>query len=166
MTPAAHHPAPAASAVSAIALGAAMMLTALLLWVAAPVRVQAEGTDRVAVGGYDPVAYFTEGRAVQGDGAIALKWRGRMWRFASAANRNAFEMNPHAYAPQFGGFCTLALSEGRIEPGTPTEFVIHDGRLYLVHDARRRADLAQTLAARVEQAAAQWPELRQTVARR
>ncbi len=139
-----------------------LLLVALLTWLAAPARAM----DGVAVGGYDAVAYFTEGRAVPGERSIALKWRGRMWRFASAANRSTFEMNPHAYAPQFGGFCTLALSEGRIEPGTPTEFVIHDGRLYLVHDPARRATLAQTIAARVERATAHWPELRTTVAQR
>jgi hypothetical protein len=162
VTPAARAlPMPTATA-RAAALGAALMLLALMTWLAAPARAQ----DGVAVGGYDPVAYFTEGRAVPGENGIALKWRGRMWRFANAANRNAFEMNPHAYAPQFGGFCTLALSEGRIEPGTPTEFVIHDGRLYLVHDPGRREMLAQGAALRIERAAARWPDLRKTVARR
>lgn len=156
-------PAARPQATPAAALGATtLLLVALLTWLATPVRAM----DGVAVGGYDAVAYFTEGRAVPGESAIALKWRGRMWRFANAANRSTFEMNPHAYAPQFGGFCTLALSEGRIEPGTPTEFVIHDGRLYLVHDPARRAALEQTIAARVERAAAHWPDLRKTVARR
>lgn len=148
------------------ALHAALVALALTALMAVPVRAQMAAPDHLALGGYDPVAYFTEGRAVPGERGIAVKWRGRMWRFSSAANRNAFEANPHAFLPQFGGACVVALSEGRIEAGVPTEFLLHGGRLYLLGSASRRLELAESLVARLDQAAAHWPELRKTVAQR
>ena len=108
-----------------------------------------------ALGGHDVVAYFTEGRPVAGDARHALKWRGAVWLFASPEALLAFEMNPRAYAPRFGGYCAWALSEGRLAPGDPAAFAIRDGRLYIAHspellarwleDADRRIDAARTL---------------------
>ncbi len=58
----------------------------------------------VAIKGYDPVAYFTEGRAVKGKKEFKFKWQDAKWHFSSAANRDKFTANPEAYAPQYGGF--------------------------------------------------------------
>lgn len=58
----------------------------------------------VAIKGYDPVAYFTERRAVKGKKEFEYKWQDAKWRFASAANREKFAANPAAYAPKYGGF--------------------------------------------------------------
>ena len=52
-----------------------------------------------AVGGYDPVAYFSEGRAMEGKRDITWTWKGVTWRFASEKNRDAFKAKPEAYAP-------------------------------------------------------------------
>ncbi len=144
----------------------AMLVLALSAWMGTPARAQMAAPDRMALGGYDPVAYFTEGRAVPGERGIAVKWRGRMWRFSSAANRSLFEANPHAFVPQFGGACVVALSEGRIEAGVPTEFLVHGGRLYLLGSAKRKLELAEALSTRLDRAAAHWPELRGELASR
>src|SRR5262249_39159083 len=58
-----------------------------------------------AIGGYDPVAYFTEKKPVKGDPQFSAEWKGATWHFASAANRDAFKADPAKYAPQYGGDC-------------------------------------------------------------
>jgi YHS domain-containing protein len=65
----------------------------------------------VAVGGYDPVAYFTDGKPVAGTTEFTLEHGGAVWRFASAANRDAFKADPAKYAPQYGGYCAWAVSQ-------------------------------------------------------
>ena len=62
-----------------------------------------------AIRGYDPVAYFTEGKPVEGDGDFTHRWMDAKWYFASAANRDAFAKNPESYAPQYGGYCAWAV---------------------------------------------------------
>src|SRR6056297_3913885 len=56
----------------------------------------------VAIRGTDPVAYFTEGRAVPGTQDHSFEWNGATWHFASAENREAFAEEPARFAPQYG----------------------------------------------------------------
>lgn len=92
-----------------------------------------------ALQGNDPVAYFDEGTAESGRSDILLEWRGKVYHFQSEDNMMRFEANPRSYAPQFGGLCVVALSQGREVPGDPQVFAIHDGRLYLMRDPAARA---------------------------
>lgn len=85
----------------------------------------------VALMGYDAVAYFRSGEAQPGAGHIAVRWRGLLWHFATVENRAAFEADPRAYAPQFGGLCPIALMQGEIVAGDPRNWTIRDGKLYL-----------------------------------
>ena len=94
-----------------------------------------------ALGGFDPVAYVTQERAVPGRGDIVTTWRGREYHFESEANRALFEANPRAYTPGFDGLCVVALTEGRSEPGDPRQFVIIGQRVYFVGTERRRDEL-------------------------
>ena len=146
----------ALAAPGVLVLGLALLLAqAERLLAEAPPPVAAVGG--VAAGGYDVVAYFTQGEPVPGDPAHALKWRGAVWLFASAESQLAFEMNPRAYAPRFGGYCAFALSQGRLALADPAAFAIHEGRLYLAHSPavldRWRADPARFIDA----ARAEWP---------
>ena len=59
---------------------------------------------KVAIKGYDPVAYFTEGKPVKGDKQFETEWKGAKWRFANAKHRDMFAADPEAYAPQYGGY--------------------------------------------------------------
>ncbi|MFZ4690001.1 MAG: YHS domain-containing (seleno)protein [Polymorphobacter sp.] len=86
--------------------------------------------DQPAVSGYDPVAYFAGAPAV-GDAALSHVFEGATYRFASVANRAAFIANPEKYAPQFGGYCAWAASQGRLAGPDPTIWHIVDGKLYL-----------------------------------
>ncbi|MEI4470614.1 YHS domain-containing (seleno)protein [Frigidibacter sp. MR17.24] len=115
----------------------ALVALACALALAVPVPVQAKSKHfasegGVAIAGHDPVAYFSQGRAAAGDAGHALRWRGVTWYFASAENRASFEMNPAGYAPQFGGWCPVALAEGRLAAGDPDLFRIRAGKLYLL----------------------------------
>lgn len=125
---------------------AGLLAGAILLCLggAAPAEQSARltGSSGIALGGFDPVAYFTDGQAVAGEAGIALRWRGVRWHFATPAHRAAFEANPQAYLPQFGGFCAVSVAQGRPVPGDPRHWAIVDGRLYFTSDA---AHLAQVM---------------------
>ncbi|WP_155326453.1 YHS domain-containing (seleno)protein [Alkalilacustris brevis] len=116
--------------------------------------------EGVALAGYDPVAYFTEARAVRGDAAIALRWRGVLWQFSSARHRAAFEANPRAYLPQLGGYCAVSMAKGIARAPDPEQWVIHDGRLYLAENRLQRSLLLAEPAAMVDLARINWPQAR------
>lgn len=112
----------------------------------------------VAISGYDPVAYFTDGAAVAGNPDIALRWQGAIWYFASAENRLRFEGNPLAYAPQYGGFCALDMARGQAVRSDPRVWMTANGRLYLNATPQMNAAWQSDLAANVAAANANWPD--------
>jgi hypothetical protein len=87
--------------------------------------------DGLALGGYDSVAYFTEGKAVKGDPGIDYQWRGATWRFATSTNRDSFIATPEKYAPQYGGYCSWAVGHGYTAKGDPEAWKIVEDKLYL-----------------------------------
>lgn len=87
--------------------------------------------DGVAIGGADPVAYFTMNKSVVGSADFTHDWNGVTWRFASAENRDAFKMEPVKYAPQYGGYCAIGTSYGKKVPIDVTQFKVEGGKLYL-----------------------------------
>jgi hypothetical protein len=87
--------------------------------------------DDVAIKGYDPVAYFTGRKPMVGSPAIEQTWHGIKWRFASRENRDAFIAAPETYAPQFGGYCSFAVSRGTVADIDPHQWAVVDGKLYL-----------------------------------
>ncbi|MEX0301613.1 MAG: YHS domain-containing (seleno)protein [Leisingera sp.] len=104
----------------------------------------------VAIGGYDPVAFFVDGVAEEGRRTYAVMWKGVVWRFASAGNQARFEANPRAYAPAFGGYCAYAMSQGLMHDGNPQIWAIVDGELFLLNNHRVhrlwQADTVQMIA--------------------
>lgn len=93
-----------------------------------PVNVTPEN---VAIKGYDPVAYFTDKRPVEGSPEYEYDWRGARWRFASVAHREEFQRDPERYAPKYGGYCAYAVSQGKIADIDPEAWTVFEGRLYL-----------------------------------
>jgi hypothetical protein len=85
----------------------------------------------LAIKGYDPVAYFTDGHPVQGLPDFEYVWDDHVYRFASAEHRNMFKADPVHYAPQFGNFCAMALAKGQIVVANPENWLISDGKLYV-----------------------------------
>ncbi len=117
------------------------------------------GDGGVAVDGTDVVAYFTEGRPVSGTADLTHDWNGKTWRFSTAANRDAFAANPAKYAPQYGGYCAYAVSEGYTASTTPEAWKIVDGKLYLNYSRRVQRRWAKDIPARISSADANWPKV-------
>ena len=111
----------------------------------------------VAIGGYDPVAYFRDGVPQLGRAGISVRWKGAEWQFESRANRAAFEANPRAYAPQFGGYCAYAMSLGQKSTADPEVWRIVDGKLYLVHSPSVARVWDADVAGNIDRAEAHWP---------
>jgi len=86
---------------------------------------------RVAIKGYDPVAYFTVGEPVRGHASLAYDWDDSRYYFSSARHRDLFDADPDRYAPRFSGLCTTAILEGDRYEADPTYWSIKDGKLYL-----------------------------------
>lgn len=85
----------------------------------------------LAVHGFDVVAYFTEGKPVQGDAKFATVYKGATWRFASQANLDSFKANPTKYEPAYGGYCAYGIAVGAKFDGDPRHWKIVDDTLYL-----------------------------------
>lgn len=113
----------------------------------------------VAVGGFDPVAYFREGSAVEGSPAITLDYEGATWRFASEDNREAFKADPRRYAPAYGGYCSWATSQGYLAKGDPHNWDIVDGRLYLNYDDRIQERWRKDIPGFIAKADRNWPQI-------
>ena len=114
----------------------------------------------VAIEGTDPVAYFTEGRPVEGTKAHSLEYMGATWRFASAENKAAFEADPDKYAPQYGGYCAWAVSQGYTAGIDPAAWTIVEGKLYLNYDESVMKTWLADRDALIDRADANWPGLR------
>jgi YHS domain-containing protein len=89
--------------------------------------------QNVALEGYDPISYFSD-RPVIGNPSITAIHNGVIYYFATPENKAQFEVNPEQYIPQYGGFCTVAVSEGKLVPVNPQTYTITDGKLYLFYN--------------------------------
>lgn len=142
------------------ALALAALLTAA--WASGPALA---GTsvlthDGVAIGGYDPVAYFAEGQAREGSGDYAYAWNGATWYFASAEHRDAFAADPEAYAPQYGGWCAYGAAKGYAADSDPKEaWTLHDGKLYLNWDTEVQEDWREDIPRYLAKSEANWPRI-------
>ena len=113
----------------------------------------------VALGGYDAVAYFTDGAPAEGEVTISHHWNGANWLFSSEENRDQFAADPEAFAPQFDGYCAYAAALGYIAPGDPTVWAVVDDRLYLnVHERAARL-WEQDRDNHIAAAEQNWPRL-------
>lgn len=115
----------------------------------------------IAIGGYDPVAYFTEAEAVPGQSQYRLDWAGSTWQFASAEHRDRFAAEPQRYAPQYGGHCAYAAGKGYIAGIDPEAWTVHNNRLYLNYSKGVRRQWLGERDALIESADQNWPALRE-----
>lgn len=113
----------------------------------------------VAVGGFDPVAYFVDGRPARGREDLTLDHDGARWRFASEANRDAFKANPAKYAPQYGGYCAWAVSRGYTAKGDPDAWKVVDGRLYLNYDKSVQKAWEKDVPGNIKKGDSNWPKV-------
>jgi len=121
--------------------------------------VDTERLAGVAISGFDPVAYFIEKRPVEGSNAISLMWNGAEWRFSSERNRAMFRAAPQRYAPQFGGYCSWAVSQGYTASGDPQAWTIHDDKLYLNYNLDVQQDWEKDISGNIEKGDKHWPAI-------
>ena len=110
-----------------------------------------------AIRGYDPVGYFKQNRPVRGSNSHTSTWNGATWRFASAENKAAFDANPARYAPQFGGYCAWAVSQGYTASTAPDAWTIYNGKLYLNYSKSVRARWEQNKPGNIAKGNRNWP---------
>lgn len=113
--------------------------------------------SNTAVGGHDPVAYFAQGRPVEGSRSHVHRWQGVDWRFASAENLRRFAADPERYAPRFGGYCAWAVAQGYTAAGNPRFWRVVDGRLYLNFDANVQRMWEADIPGFIARAERNWP---------
>ena len=140
-----------------LASAAAVPAVTLLAARASAAEPPVYATGGVAINGYDPVGYFTEGKAVKGSPEHVSDWSGAVVQFASAENKAMFDADPVKYAPKYGGYCAYAVSKGYTASTDPEAWSIHEDRLYLNYSKSVRALWAARKRHHIEQADANWP---------
>lgn len=116
---------------------------------------------RGAIKGYDPVAYFTAGKPVKGASKYSYAWKGATWYFASPEHRDTFAKAPEKYAPQYGGYCAYAVSQGTVADIAPRAWKIVDGKLYLNLSLRVQKLWEDDIPGYITRADDNWPKLLQ-----
>jgi YHS domain-containing protein len=116
-----------AAALLSTGLGHVMPAT---MAIAAGYELNLEG-DGLAIHGYDPVAYFTDGAAIEGKADITAEHNGATYRFTSVEHRSRFVQDPEKYLPQYGGYCAYGTALGKKFDGDPNAWRVVDGKLYL-----------------------------------
>ncbi len=143
----------------------AALAFALTAFVAAPAAfadqapVHTGVLSNVAVGGYDPVAYFTDGRPVRGNAQFRTTYQNYEYRFATAEHLAAFRANPARYLPQYGGYCAWAVAQGYTAPGNPQNWRVVDGKLYLNYDTTVQRRWEANIPGFIQSANRNWPSV-------
>ena len=115
--------------------------------------------EKVAIKGYDSVAYFTEGKPVKGKPEFRTEWRDANWWFSSAENLDRFKGDPEKYSPRYGGFCALAVAMGTKADIDPQAWSIVDGRLYLNLSTTFREQWQQHASENIRKADKNWAKM-------
>jgi len=115
----------------------------------------------IAILGYDPVAYFTEGRPVEGRPELRHSWRDADWLFATAENMQRFAADPERYEPRYGGFCAGGMAMGVKVSIDPEAWAIVDDRLYLFFNRERVGAFVTQAAVEIPKADRHWRALGQ-----
>ena len=112
--------------------------------------------ESVALKGYDVVAYF-RGTPTAGRAQFEHRWNGATFRFSNGTNRDAFAAGPEKFAPQFGGYCSYAVSRGYTADIDPEAYRIVDGKLYLNYSKRVQKLWEEDISGNIAKAEANWP---------
>jgi YHS domain-containing protein len=137
-----------------------ILLLALLISAASYAQdVKYFNTNGAAINGYDPVAYFTQNKAVAGTDNYATDWSGSKWKFISQANLDSFKLAPEKYAPQYGGYCAYGCSENHKAPTDPNAFTIVGNKLYLNYSLKVKELWLKDTTGKIKVADAYWPAL-------
>ncbi|MCW1993491.1 UNVERIFIED_ORG: YHS domain-containing protein [Bradyrhizobium japonicum] len=150
-------------------IGRLVCLLAGILMACAWLPAQAATTERivvnrfsgVAIEGFDPVAYFVDGSAVQGTAEFEANLWGAVWRFRNEGNRASFLAHPEIYGPQFGGYDPADIARGVTIAGNPRFFAIVAQRLYLFSREANRDAFAANPERFLYEVGKRWPALQE-----
>jgi YHS domain-containing protein len=148
---------------AAIGLGLGIGIAPLL---AAQVeRLVINPNSGLAISGFDPVAYFTDQKAMMGRPDIELTLNGAVWRFLNEGNRAAFKEHPEVYSPQFGGYDAVAIDRMTSVRGHPLIWALSGERLYFFYNESSRAAFLDNPGRIAASATRKWPEVARTIGR-
>ena len=149
----------------------------ILWWIgpsggAGPGRAAAATTERIvtnrfnglAIEGFDPLAYFVDGRPEKGLAEFEVSRGGAVWRFRNEGNRASFIAHPEVYGPQFGGYDPVDVARGVTVAGNPLFWLVLGKRLYLFAREENRDTFAADPGPFLKQATSRWPELEEKLA--
>ena len=114
----------------------------------------------LALRGYDPVAYFTDGKPVIGTATYTAIHNGATYRFATEENLKAFSANPEHYVPQYGGYCAFGVAVGAKFDGDPELWKIVDDKLYLNLNPDIQEQWEKDVAGHITKAGTNWPVIK------
>jgi len=126
-------------------------------------RIVVNSQSGLAISGFDPVVYFTDGAPNADLPDIELSQSGAVWRFRNEGNRAAFAGHPDVYTPRFGGYDPVAIARGTSVPGHPMVWVVLSERLYLFYNNAARAAFIAHPGRIIEAATRKWPEVARTM---
>jgi len=135
------------------------------LWAATDNQLAVNSDTGLAISGFDPVAYFTDGKAIFGRPDLELNVDGVVWRFSNEGNRGAFADRPDVYAPRFGGYDPVAIGRDRSVPGHPLLWAVAGQRLYLFYSEKTRAAFLADPGRIIDTAERKWPAVSQDIGR-
>ena len=115
--------------------------------------------SRLAIKGYDPVAYFTDSKAMPGDPQYEAAYDGTRYRFASAQHLEMFKSDPDRYAPQFAGSCAAGIAMGVKFEAEPENWMIVDGKLFVFSSAQTRDTMQADAAGMIAKGQENWKNL-------
>lgn len=139
-----------------------LLLLAVSYSVYASETVINKDKNGLALKGYDAVAYFTEGKALEGKKDFEHTWMDATWRFSSEENRDLFAKSPEKYAPQFGGYCAFGVTGGYLAQTDPTAWKVVDGKLYLNYDSDIQKKWSEDIPGNIKKAIEKWPAASKT----
>ncbi|MCJ8300227.1 MAG: YHS domain-containing protein [Pseudomonadales bacterium] len=140
-----------------------ILLVLMLFWAAnvfAGDAIYTSYFSNNAVGGYDTVAYFTEGKPLKGNSKYSTSYKKTKWLFSSAENLALFKADPSKYAPQYGGFCAWAVAaKNSRASGDPLRWNIVNDKLYLNYDKDIQQQWKKDIPGFIVKADINWPKL-------
>jgi Uncharacterized conserved protein len=128
--------------------------------------IQTDPLTGIAIGGMDPVSYFTEPAPLPGKPEYEYEWMGVPWYFATAANRDVFMRNPEIYAPQYGGHGAMSMARGFVSEADPLIYTVFKQRLFLFYSAANREAFLLSPDAAARRGAEHWQVLSKTLSLR
>ncbi len=137
------------------------VFTALLTFVSGPAFAgEYFERDGIAIGGYDPVAYFAEMKPVKGLTEFHAEYQGSTFYFSTATNRDRFTVQPDKFAPQYGGYCAFGMAKGYKAVIDPAAFTVVDDKLYLNYSEAIRSKWQTDIPGYISKANANWPDVK------